>query len=464
MKSIYAYRSKVNVALFFLLILTQWSCKKSFLDAKPNLALVVPNAVADYQAILDNNIANNLFNYNQPSLPEIGAGDFYLQYTSWQTLINAQERNAYLWSPDIYAGQISFDWNNAYQRILNENVVLNGIVNISYNSSNEASWNNVKGTGLFYRAYDFLCLAEEFAKAYDASSANTDLGIPLRTSSDINVKSVRATVLETYNQIINDLLIAKSLLPASVVYPDRPGKGAVYGLLSRVYLDQSNYAKALAYADSSLQLNNKLIDFNTLSKTSSNPITYFNPEVIYNHFLSSYSSFNNSSPDLIVDSTLYNSYSANDLRKVIYFKTVSGLITRKASYSGNTYLFGGLATDEMYLTRAECYARLNNVSSAMQDLNALLVTRWASGTFTPYTASNSTDALNEILLERRKELIFRGRRWADLKRLNKDPNTAVTLARIFNGQTYTLLPNSDLYVFPIPTDEIQLSGLQQNPR
>lgn len=455
---------KISRAIFLLSILMQFSCKKNWLDAKPNLALVVPSSVVDYQAILDNNTGNSLFNYNEPSLSEVGAGDFYLKYTSWETLSTVQERNAYLWVPDIFAGQSSFDWGDTYHRILDENIVLEGIATVPYNSSNQTSWNNVKGTALFYRAYDFFSLVQEFAKAYDLKTASTDLGIALRTTSDINVKSVRATVQETYTQIVNDLLIAKPLLPTSPLFPTRPGKAAIYGLLSRVYLSESNYGTALLYADSCLQLSNQLLDFNSLSTTSSNPIARFNAEVIYHHTLENYSAFINSNPNLIIDSILYNSYNVNDLRRSIYFKIASGLITRKASYSGRSTPFGGIATDEIYLIRAECYARENDILSAMKDLNTLLITRWVTGTFIPYTATNSAGALTKILTERRKELVFRGLRWADLKRLNKDPNTAITLNRVFNGQNYTLLPNSDLYVFPIPPDEIQLSALQQNPR
>jgi hypothetical protein len=100
----------------------------------------------------------------------------------------------------------------------------------------------------------------------------------------------------------------------------------------------------------------------------------------------------------------------------------------------------------------------------MNDLNQLLRARWLKGTFVSFTAVNPSDALSQILKERRKELIFRGLRWSDLKRLNKESPFVTTLSRSLNGQTYTLPPNSNLYVFPIPPAEIQLSGIQQNPR
>lgn len=464
MKLSYKYQNRIIGIIFLSFILLQLSCKKDFLDAKPNVSLIVPSTAADYQSILDNNTLSNLFNNNQPALNEIGAGDFYLTYTAWQGLDNSQERTSYLWSPDIFQGQSSFDWDDAYKRILYENIVLDGIVKVSSNAANLSAWNNVKGTALFYRAYDFLGLVEEFAKAYDPATASTDLGIPIRTNSDVNVKSTRASVQVTYDQIISDLNIAKSLVPITPLFPTRPGKAAIYGLLSRVYLSQGKYSQALVYADSCLQISNKLLDFNSLDTTASYPISRFNVEVIYHHTLENVSALDNYNPNLIADSNLYKSYSDNDLRKRIYFKTVSGFITCNASFGGRSVRFGGLTTNELYLIRAECYARGNNIVAAMNDLNTLLKSRWVTGTFVPYSASNSTDALMKILAERRKELVYRGLRWEDLKRLNKDPATSVTLTKIFNGQTYTLSPNSDLYVFPIPPDEILASGIPQNQR
>jgi hypothetical protein len=92
------------------------------------------------------------------------------------------------------------------------------------------------------------------------------------------------------------------------------------------------------------------------------------------------------------------------------------------------------------------------------------VTRWAKGTFIPFTASSSDDALIQILNERRKELLYRGLRWTDLRRLNKDPRFAITLKRIINGVSYTLPPNDNRYAWPIPDNEIALTNMPQNER
>jgi hypothetical protein len=70
----------------------------------------------------------------------------------------------------------------------------------------------------------------------------------------------------------------------------------------------------------------------------------------------------------------------------------------------------------------------------------------------------------KILTERRKELIFRGLRWPDLRRLNKD-GAGVSVTRKLDGQTYTLTPNSLKYTWLIPQQVIDFNpGMPQNPR
>jgi hypothetical protein len=169
----------------------------------------------------------------------------------------------------------------------------------------------------------------------------------------------------------------------------------------------------------------------------------------------------------VVDSNLYVSYADNDLRKTKFFTILDNLpqyprFVGSYDFDGNKY--DGLATDEMYLIRAECYARTGNANAAMKDLNTLLVTRWKTGTFIPYVAASADDALNQILAERRKELVYRGLRWTDLRRLNENNQSAITLQRNVNGLLYRLTPNDPKYALPIPDAEISLSGLIQNQR
>jgi starch-binding outer membrane protein, SusD/RagB family len=220
------------------------------------------------------------------------------------------------------------------------------------------------------------------------------------------------------------------------------------------------------YANSFLMQNSTLADYNSTSfnltaTTAAATGLRLNVEDVFHCTYTLYSVLY---PNGIIDSTLSGSYNSNDLRRSLYFNYTGTVAKYKGSYDGSAALYGGLTTSEMYLVRAECFARKNDANSAMNDLNTLLQKRWKTGTFTSLTATSASDALSKILVERRKELVFRGLRWSDLRRLNKEVSLAVTLTRLVNGQTYTLVPNDKKYVLPIPDQEIQLSGIAQNPR
>ena len=165
-----------------------------------------------------------------------------------------------------------------------------------------------------------------------------------------------------------------------------------------------------------------------------------------------------------MDSLLIQMYHPDDLRLPLYYQlNTRGYYSIKRGYTRSLYAFTGLATDELYLIKAECAARRDDVPAAQTYLNELLVHRFRTGTYTPLSFSNGEDALTHVLRERRKELVWRGLRWQDLKRLNREGHN-ITLTRQVNGITYTLPPNDPRYVFPIPDDEIALSDIQQNIR
>ena len=461
---------KTKILMFIsasVIILNCWSCKKSsFLDAKPDQSLVVPTTLPDLQALLDNDqVMNGAGNFGSiPSLGEVGADNYYIIGSDFNSFVPL-EKNAYVWAKQIYSGESITDWDIPYRAVFYANVALQGLDKLTINNNNQVAYNNVKGSALFLRSFMFYHISQVFATPYNKSTAATDLGIPLRLIADVGEKITRSTVQQTYDQVISDIKKSIPMLPGITLFKTRPSKVAAYGLLARVYLSMQDYDHAFLYADSSLQLQNNLIDYNTLNGNSSFPIARFNNECIFQCTMVTHTI------DLSgrgrVDSNLYISYQLNDLRKSIYFKPggTRGGHAFKGSYDGSPYHFGGLATDEMYLIRAECNARKGNTVTAMSDLNTLLQKRWISGTFQPYIATSSQDALNQILIERRKELIFRGIRWSDLRRLNKDPQYAIALTRNVLGQEYTLPPNDNRYIYPIPDDVIGFNpSMPQNPR
>src|SRR5690606_34836403 len=136
--------------------------------------------------------------------------------------------------------------------------------NIDRVKSNSEQYNNIKGQALFFRAKNVLAANVIWCPAYDEATASTELGLPLRRSTDFNETSVRSSVKDTYEQIISDLKQAISLLPNIPISYVRPSKPAAYACLSRTYLSMRKYSEAGLYADSCLQLFNELIDYNSL--------------------------------------------------------------------------------------------------------------------------------------------------------------------------------------------------------
>lgn len=451
-----------------ILSIALFSCEKedSFLDKKPIQSLTVPTTLQDFQEILNN---ESVFNSYSPSLGVMSGEDYYVTTSIWTNSTGtATERNAYLWAKEIYNGEQGYSWDALYKAVYYANVVLDGLSGFPVSTSNQSQFNQIKGSALFYRSIAYFDLLQLFSAPYSITSTGNELGIPLRLNSDLNIKSTRALQNTCYEQVLNDLQLSLQFLPTTSTYKTQPSKIAVWALLARVYLIIGDYEKSHAAANSCLSAYSNLLDFNDITPTTFSISTEFVSEDIFHTGIAGSLIFGRTRA--IIDSTLYRSYEDNDLRKSVYFYTsADGQIRFRGTYDFTGQKFSGLATDEIYLTRAECNARLGRTDQAMTDLNILLRNRWkkdsnGNTTYLNKSASTTEEALAIILKERRKELLFRGLRWYDLRRLNKEPRFATTLTRVINGVTYTLPPNDKKYVFPIPDNEIKLSGIEQNER
>lgn len=446
-------------SIFFL------SCEK-YLDAKPDKSQVVPASLQDCQALLNN---TSTLTGGDPVQGEISSDDYTLTFPIWNALIS-NNKEMYIWKQDANPTD---GFSIPYQYVLVANQVLETLNKITPSEAEKAQWNAVKGSALFLRSFCFYNLAQVFAQPYDVTNATNNLGIPLRLTPSISEKSDRGNLQETYSRIIQDLREASQLLPGSAPTSkaskttSAPVKAAAFALLARVYLVMGDYQNAFINANSSLEQYKLLMNYNVFPQNTRFPIPEYNEEVIYHAFGSGQVPLSSGR----VNMELYNLYSASgDLRKKVCFQGLADGSFRYTGYYSRGSVFTGLSTNEMYLVRAECFARAGNVNNAMKDLNDLLTTRWAidpatgKSSYINQSATDSNDALKKILNERRKELPFRGLRWSDLRRLNKESQFAVSISRTLNGQTYTLPPNDLRYTLLIPNEIINSSNLKQNPR
>ncbi|MBW0178985.1 RagB/SusD family nutrient uptake outer membrane protein [Sediminibacterium sp.] len=437
--------------------------KDAFLDKKPNSAIIIPSTLAELRSLLDN---TQVFTYS-PGLGEMGSDDYYLTEANWQAL-PFLERSSYTWESDLYGSQLNIsDWSLCYQQILYANIVLEQLEKNPPATSVQAEWNNIKGSAFFLRGFALSNLVQHFAAAFDSATMTTTPGVPIRRNTNVHQNVPRSSIKDCYDSIFTDLLTAAALLSDIVppVAKNRPSKPAAFAQLARMATASGQYEKARIYADSCLRLYNYLTDYNTVSTTAVSPFDRSHAETIYfSQAISTYVVLFTTSTTVFADTALYRSYTTNDLRRSIFFRATGGTnMGFKRGYSGTILPFTGIATDEVWLIRAEALAKTGQWQAAMADLNTLLQKRWRTGTFVPLTALNATDALEKIRTERRKELVWRGHRWSDLKRYNKE-GANITLVRKLGNQTYTLLPGSNKYVFAIPANEISMSGIIQNPR
>lgn len=464
----------IQYIAMILLVAGLGACGKDFLDLKPQKKQRIPSTIADFQAITDYS-EYSMNTSSSHDLGVIGSDEYTISDLKYDTFpvqstagLIGYQKKAYVWASEIYVGGEVSDWQSGYARILRTNIAIDGLSKIGPTVVEQSAWNNAKGCAMFHRALNYYNLTQLYCAAYNASTANNDSGLPLRINTDVTENVQRGSLQSTYNLILSDLENAKELLPDEAITIFRPGKTAVFALLARVYLQMSDYKKAEQNADECLKRKDQLMDLNTMNMDLRYPFAangMGNPEVLFMNQMNSTTIFNQAGTYFNAAKTLFDSYKLNDLRRKGYwFLNKDDRILFKGSFTGNAYLFSGLAIDEMYLVRAECRARLDKMGSALDDLNHLLKYRYDKNSFVPVVSDNKIELLNLIFSERTKELVLRGIRWEDLRRLNKEKDFATILYRVINGKRYELEPNDKRYLWPLPLEAIALGGYKQNIR
>lgn len=444
---------------FVLLVLISISCNK-LLEEKPDIKMVIPKSLNDAELLLNNYSAMNT---GYPIYGEWSADEYYVTSQAFDGSLNFDQRNIYTWMDMTYDDVAQ--WQRPYMAVFNANQALEIIDKLGAEASTQKA-KNIKGIAHFFRAFAFQQLVEVFAPAYQAGTASTEMGIPLRLTPGVDEVSVRASVQESYDQIIEDYKVAAHTLPIHEGIKGRPTRPSAYAGLARAYLSMGNFEDAYLYADSSLQLEGELMDYNDLNVNDALPISRFNVEVLF--AAASTTSGPMSLNTGLIDSTLYKSYVADDLRKGIFFEENTyplGTYGFKGGYDNSmANLFVGLTTSEMYLIKAESAARIGKINEALIALNTLGENRYKINQYTPITEINPDLLLAQILVERQKELVFRGRRWSDLKRLNLDPRFQKTLKKEMHGVSYQLEPNSRKYAFRLSEIVVNNGKIPQNVR
>ncbi|WP_169719458.1 RagB/SusD family nutrient uptake outer membrane protein [Olivibacter sitiensis] len=452
-------RRFLGIRLFFLgILLSTMGCDK-YLEEKSDLSLSTLSSADDLQALLDN---YSFMNTNFSGAGEVSTTDFYVKDEVYESFSFDQDKSMYQWAGKnlfVPANTTKNDWQYGYEAIYYCNSILEALS--GQISGMEDRLMNIAGQAYFWRAFRYFHMAQIWCLPYDVNSATSSLGLPLRTAPDFNLPSQRSSMADTYRLIWDDLHQAIARLPETTGTKARPSRAAAYALAARISLSMGDYSNADLYADSAFAYGNSLIDYNDLNPEDSYPIKDLNNEMLVWASMSVYQALY--AANLCVVPDLLALYDDSDLRKVIYFKVnADGSYMFKGEYTGSYTIPVGLMTDELYLIKAECRVRVGDLESGRAYLNQLLEKRFRSGTFVPVTVDERDQLLEKVLTERRKELLFRGLRWIDIRRLNQE-GYGITQSRTVGGIKHTLNPNDAKYALAIPEDVIALTGMEQNP-
>ena len=388
-----------------------------------------------------------------------------------ESLGNYQTMSTWVYAED--EPNIAATWQAAYRVISQANLLLRDIDDFA--ATETGAVNRIKAQALAIRAMAHFDLLRYWVEEYDRNS--TRPGIPYITTFDYEQKPARGTVKETYDHIEADLEMARTLMNSGLDKTiNASGRAyidiqAVNAIMARMFLYSNQLDSAIKYSTlviNSIPLASRTNFPNIWTDASTSEVVW---SVSFNagegrigdpvYFVPNNRSSYRPNPTLV---SLYDQ--VNDVRYNSYFQVrsnrlvLSKYLAKAAQVSRPDGItnFKAFRTGEMYLIRAEAYARKGGANEVLglADLNALRAARIAG-----FVAGTETGAalINAIALERRKELISEGHRWFDLKRTTKTINR--TNCTVF----CTLTSSSRAWTWPIPIGEINANPniLPQNP-
>ncbi len=357
-------------------------------------------------------------------------------------------------------------WANRYGFIndLNRLIVAAGPIVPALNEQDQ--YNNILA-----QAYAFRALAHYEVLLYYGLNIrdNSAEGVPYIDFVSTNALPARNTTGEVLAGIQDDLTTALSLFPSSATDINFASPDFVTFLRARIALETNDLPGAIAAA-------NILIAKYDLA----DPVQYFNmfnedadtTEVIWKYdnvqgFNYNYGNiwiFTGTGGNFVeMSSELFNLLDPTDIRRSVLLSPTSNIANEEygiGKYPPNAdtqYIndFKAMRISEIYLIRAEAYARNSQFGLAANDVLAVRNERSLIGGAT-VSYNNQIDALTDILAERRLELAYEGHRYNDIKRMRDILNQGITRddADCQGVFPCSLPPTSEKWIFPIPQGEI----------
>ena len=368
---------------------------------------------------------------------DLAADNFELGGSYWNYATFVKDRNFnFNYTPYLEASVQ--DWSRFYKIINQCHLIIENIDNIpdSKFSGGRAEKNTLKGEAKFLRAYTYFYMSRVWGDVILTTESFKDpLNIP---------PLPRSAESKTLEFCLKDLASATSLLDDSKP-KTRAGKGSVLALTANIYAWQHNYTKAEQYCDSLIKSNKfqleNVADYKAIWKGGSKE-SIFELNMLYDAVSQNESSANFFNIFLaapfIKDRNVADVWSANDISYDLFDNTdarynqifdgaSNGSTVLLTKYTNINYFDSNDKTRyvvsnnlvlerlaDIYLLRAEARYKNNNQSGALMDLNIIR----SRAELVDYTGSG-VNLFNEILDERRRELVGEGYNAYDIIRMEK---------------------------------------------
>lgn len=505
MKKILKYSGLLLIALMFT------RCE---LDVIPQDALTseqitttsdgLPSLVNGLYAIFMQTDGNNGYVRQYFQLSDFASDDIVCAYKTEDDLINSfryKDRSA-------EKSNINSFWEMSYKIIYGANVA----ISMADLKGDDPYTNQLKGESYFLRAFATHNLVRLFAKPY--SDANkSQPGVIIRESKTDNMPKARASLEDTYNYIIGSLKKAESVMSEQMPAQrnnDNHKFASIYAVwaeLSRVYLYKGELDSCILYSDKlinsgkfELETPENFPDYFANAKSGSESIWLIPYNLVDDQLNGSVASmiFNGNncwaeegaSASILADMG-YGTGMVDIDQRWKYIVTDAAVvkngvnmfyISKFSGQDGSPTLSSPVMfrLAEIYLNRAEAYAKKADVANAVADLNTLRENRLIvpeGSSISDYLYDNAIPAnkiVDVVLKERRIELSFEGHRIFDLLRSGKD---VVRNYWGFHLDSYNGVPSGNEpgldkpgvffqagdknLIYPIPSSEITTNKLCQ---
>ncbi len=362
----------------------------------------------------------------------------------------------YTWQPDMWrGGSMAADaYSMTYIKLKGVNATLDGIDD-AIGAQEEKD--QVKAEAYALRGYYYYMLVNLYSEPYNYNK--NAAGVPLKLTADLTENGIsRGTVVDVYRQIIKDL---KASIELFENYPKRRGNyriniSTAQVLLSRVFLYMEEWQEAIDAATAAIKTGGGLTDYTKIQMFSEFEMaSYKHSEVewIYNAWIEIPWGY-------IPSEDLMSKFTDEDRRSDLWFPW--GMCSKKTVMEFMTPV-NTIRISEAYLNRAEAYARQKKQTEALSDLNTLR--RYRIEGYEDVAIADEATLLDEIHLERRRELCFDELRWFDLRRYGMPSiSHKYKVTEYDPWVVYTLEEKDPLYTIPIPESAISSNVLlKQNP-